>query len=307
MAGLILSLCVACQPSDQKAKTVKQRLDAGETVVFSEPGYRRPSCSQRSPDWSNVALNDEDERGRIVLSKQNSFLSPGPRTCYRVGSTIDLGVYGRDIKGGGRVRITRLSLVRMDKLDKRSLKGAFFSSNDAFNRYRDALKPRMRPEYGDIITIVDFVYLSGSAVDESDIRQKDQDKNTGDGYEETTNAGDTLSSCNKPWSDVAVPAELLDAVRSGAIKSWYQLGERNCFAQGQTAALKTGVGAGSPAVAQIRLTKLKRFRISAIDAKFFNLPDYDFTAVRDRVLRDNTNRHEEFMTVVDFDLVEETP
>jgi hypothetical protein len=301
MAALLSAGLSACQPADQNLLTVRERLEKGEVVEFSTPGYRRPSCSERNPDWTDVGLSNQDERARVVLGQQGSVLAPGLYSCYRVGSVIALKVSGKS-GGLGFIQISKISLVRLENLKSFHLKGRFFASTSEFGRYLDGLKPRMQdPKYKGVVTIVDFRYIEGSALDEKAIRDEDQRKSVGDGYEETRNDGDTLSDCRSPWSYVSLPQEFLNPVKAGALKSWYQLGERNCFQQGQEASLELS-SEGHPSVAKIRIIKIKRVKLSAIDAKYFRLLNFDFAAVKARILSDNQH-NETWITIADFDLL----
>jgi hypothetical protein len=49
-AMAVALLLTACNPADQKVKSVRERLEAGEVVEFTEAGYRRPSCREGQPD-----------------------------------------------------------------------------------------------------------------------------------------------------------------------------------------------------------------------------------------------------------------
>ena len=80
---------VGCKPNDQHVKTVKERVDAGEVVWFSEAGTKLPNC-RNGADWPGLRGTPEDERSRIVLGKQKTVVSPGNRSCYRIGSRVAL-------------------------------------------------------------------------------------------------------------------------------------------------------------------------------------------------------------------------
>ena len=141
-AAVLSAVLVGCQPSDQRTETVRERVLAGEFVEFTKTGYGL--CGRSA--WTDLRLGDLDERERVILGKQGSFVNPGHSACYRIGDTVSLGVFGRDAAGGGRVRIDRLGLVRLDRLKSNNLKGRYFASSEAVSRYGAALAPRLKPE-----------------------------------------------------------------------------------------------------------------------------------------------------------------
>lgn len=293
LVAAIGAALVGCQPSDQRPQTVRERVLAGEFVEFTKPGYTL--CGRNA--WTDMQVGDLDERERVILGKQGSFINPGHSACYRVGDTINLAVFGRDKTGGGRVRIDRVALVRLDKLKAKNLKGRFFSTDDSVRSYGEKLNSRMKPEYEGIVTVVDFTYVGGTAADEAEVRAGD----VGDGYEEAPE-GKSLSQCRTGWNDLSLPAEWIEDARAGRLKSGYQFGERNCFTQGQTANLKSGFGDKATVVAKVRIVKLKKFRVRALDPKFFSLDGFDYATLSARVALDN-KKNEEFMTVTDFEVL----
>lgn len=295
----LLMLLTACRPADQKVKSVKERLEAGEIVEFTEPGYRRPSCRQQQPDWQDVRVSDENERMRIVVGKQNSALNPGTHSCFRVGSQIKINSPGdKGNKGGGLVTLSKLSLVMIDKLEKYHLKGRYFQSSDDFFKYKDNMKMRLRPDHNGIVTVLEFAYVKGTATDEKNLQQKDTDQSSGDGFQETLNEGDSISKCNKPWSDLIVPEIYKSALMSGKLQSYYNWGSRNCLIQGQDALVKANFGAEFPSYAKIKVLKVKLVRAAFIDAKFLVASgDYDLGPLKKQIQLENK---EEFITIVDF-------
>ncbi|MGE0528001.1 MAG: hypothetical protein AB7P49_13120, partial [Bdellovibrionales bacterium] len=102
----------ACQPNDVHTQSVKERLDSGKVVEFTEPGYRRPSCSEWKPDWEELRIANEGERQRIVIRTQESALNPGRHSCFRVGSAVILDPRDGTRQEPGSVRITKLALVK---------------------------------------------------------------------------------------------------------------------------------------------------------------------------------------------------
>jgi hypothetical protein len=218
-----------------------------------------------------------------------------------VGSRIALNASKGAVANEGIVQITRLAWVRIDKLSKYEMSGKFFASSEDFNHYLDGVKLRMKPDHQGLVTVVDFVYVSGSAADEKSIVDREGEKEAGDGYQETTKDGDTLSSCKKDWSDLVVNKNFQTLILSGELKSWFDLGQRSCFKQGTLIALKEKFGEG-PALAMAKITKLKRFRVKFLDSKFFSLHGADWPELKAEILLQNSTKNEEYMTVIDFEV-----
>lgn len=296
---IALTLLSACQPADVSPKTVKERLDGGELVEFSKPGFRPKACSDRQSDWSDIRLSNNLERQKIVLGQQLSVLNPGIYSCFRVGSIVALNVQGLR-PPAGQVRITKLAWVKLDSLEGRHLKGQVFARSQDVDRYRDQVRLRMQADHAGMVTVVEFTYLKGTAADEKAIKEDEDKRNQGDGLEETTADGQALSSCKNAWSDVFVPTGFHGAIQEGKISSWYQLGERNCLKQGQTVALRASRDQAPFTTASIK--KIKRFKTSFLDAKYFVLNEYDFANLKTEIENANRQKNEIWMTVVDFEL-----
>ena len=300
--GLALFLN-ACQPSDVKVRSVKERLDAGQLVEFTTPGYRRPSCSSSAPDWTNLSLSDNAERERIVLKTQGATLNPGRHSCFRVGSIVNLTVEG---KSNGRARIRKLGIIKIASLEARQLKGRFFAKSDDFNRFKNnVLERRMKPEHEGLVTIIEVDYLPGSAADQKLIEDKEQERNAGDGYEETTADGQRLGECprNSVWKEILVQPDYQALVMGGQIKSWYRLGNLNCITQGQEVDVKASRSAEAPSVGKVKITRVKLFKINALSRERLDLPDYDFEKFKAKILAENAEkkpRPEEWIIVYDL-------
>lgn len=293
----------ACQPSDVKVKSVKERLDAGQLVEFTKPGYRRPSCSQAAPDWTNLSLSDNAERERIVLKAQGATLNPGRHSCFRVGGIVNLAVEG---KSNGRARIRKLGIIKIANLESRQLKGKFFAKSDDFNRFKNnVLEKRMKPEHEGLVTIIEVDYLPGSAADQKLIEDKEREKNSGDGFEETTADGQRVGECrnNSVWKEILVPADHQSLVMGGQIKSWYRLGNFNCLTQGQDVDVKASLSSDTPSAGKVKITRVKMFKINALSRERFDLPDYDFETLKAKILTENADkkpRPEEWIIVYDL-------
>lgn len=164
----ITCVLAACQPADLPTESVRSRLESGQLVEKTDFGYRYKGCRDDMPDWSDLRLA-EPERVRVVQGRQASIAQPGRRVCYRVGSIVNISVLNDSRRDLGRAQITRLAWIRLESLRAEHLRGRFFATPDAFYTYKDSLRARLSPRDQGLVTIVDFVYLSGSAVDEKTI------------------------------------------------------------------------------------------------------------------------------------------
>lgn len=292
-AALFLIALTACQPADKSTKTVKEKIDAGYVVDFTKPGYRRPSCPSRAPDWSDVRLNDDSERERIITQSQSSILSPGKHSCFRVGAVVSIN--SPQIRSGsGQARINKISLVKIDNLNSSSLKGSFFAKADDFNSYRDNMRRRMRLSDEGIVTIVDLRYIEGSAADESSIKEKLAREASGDGFSETSSDGSSISNCTTPWTEILVPESFHEALLSGTLRSYYRMGDLNCLKQGQQVELK--VKRGDPSKGLLKVVKIKKFRTSFLSPQYFNLGSFTWETLATAI---KAERPQEWMTVME--------
>jgi hypothetical protein len=289
----------ACRPADVKVESVKNRVLAGKTVTFDEPGFSL--CGTGAP-WTDMRLGGDDERQRIVLGQQSSFIYPGFSTCYRVGDTVALTLYKNpNLKGGGFVRVDRISLVLLDNLKGSQLRGQFFATDTSFNGYMTDLRKRMNPSMMNVITFVDLTYIPGSAVDEAKIRATPPPPPL-PAYSEVTEAGKFLdgTNCTKPYAYIPAPADLQPQFTDGSIQSWYEFGTSVCFTPGQT--LDLSPGKGSASLGKVTVTKVKRFAVSDLKADYFVLGNkYDFQNIVTRV-QSARKPGNDWMVVIDFTL-----
>lgn len=165
----IALLASACQPADLPTQSVRSRLESGQLVDQTGDGFRYKGCPESMPDWADIRLGDEPERRRVVQGRQGSIAQPGRRVCYRIGSVVDIKVPRDDRAGLGRAKIVRIAWIQLDKLRGDQLQGRYFSAPDAFYLYKDKLRAQMSPRDQGVVSIVDFIYLNGSAVDEKTI------------------------------------------------------------------------------------------------------------------------------------------
>jgi hypothetical protein len=311
LAGLIIA---GCHPADEKSKTVKQRLEAGELVEFTDNGYMRPACTHGA--WEDARLGEDPERARVILGKQQAIINTNMNGCQQVGSTPYMNVFKGD-KGPqvGRVLVTKIGLVKASKIKSNYLSGRFFAQSTDYNAYiTDKLTPRNGDPAPDIVMIVTFKYVSGTAVDESDVRKGDVTPptpappgppTTEDGYSETNTNGQMISdsnTCKRAWDSVAVPSDFQPPMLAGTLKSWYRLGDMNCLPQGATIALNNKVGE-KPGFMQVKVTRVKRFRTAFVDEKFFDLNGFDYALLKAKIDADNAAKPSDWMTVVDFEPV----
>lgn len=266
----------ACNPADQKAKSVKDRLEAGELVEFTKPGYRRPACSERAPDWSDIRDFDESGRERIVVGAQKSILNPGAYSCFRIGSAINLHTSSKR-QDQGRARIVKLAIRKLEKLEAKDMGGGFYAQNNNFYALKDAVRAKLSDRDEGYVTIVYLEYLPNSATDEKDIREKVAREGDSDGLVETHNDGDTVSECRTKWKDLEAEEKFHSDLLSGKLKSIYRNGDLNCLPQGAVVDLKVNRNGASSG--QLRILKIKKFRISHIDASYFSQPE-DFETLK---------------------------
>lgn len=154
---------LACQPSDVKTKSVRQVLESGGKVDFTENGFRYSGC--RGADWTDYRVTSDDVRRQIVLGDQLSGLNGGMSSCFRVGSTVSITSPAVRGARAGLIHITKISWVKLDSL--RSLRGKVFANSTDFNAYKDSYRAKS-DDYG-LVTVLEFTYVPGSAADEKTI------------------------------------------------------------------------------------------------------------------------------------------
>lgn len=299
----------ACQPNDTRVKTVKELLDEGRVLEFTEPGFRHNGCKKK-PN-ALVQVGDDDERVRVVVGKQNAVLAPGIYNCQTVGARVGLGRYNSKtrqvVRQQGDVVVTKISWARVDRVNKSMMKGKYFQSSEQFYNYLDNQKRRLEVMKQNYVTLIEFDYVSGSAVDEKTLVEQENKATEGDGFSETTADGQCIERCpNKPWIDTSVPADFQTALLDKTLGSWFQLGSNNGFKQGAEIVLKTR-REDTAGFARARVKKIKRFKVSYLNEKFFVLGGIDFQKIRDHIQAQNATRNEEWMTVTDLEILPAAP
>lgn len=168
--GVFLGL-VSCRPADVNTRTVRERLEAGEVVEYSSPGAMRETCPRHRPPWNRLSLTPEMRQG-LVLGNFVSILGAGKQTCFQVGTEITLNQKGFENLQAGRAVITRLSLIRVDLLEKSLLKGKAWASDEIFQREKSNLiHHKLKPQDNGIVHILELQYVKGSAEDEKSLEQ----------------------------------------------------------------------------------------------------------------------------------------
>lgn len=280
IVAMLLGLS-ACQPSDVKVDSVRERLEAGETVTFNKPGTKLPNCGDDSPDWQDVRLRDDNERKRVVLETQQSIVNVGFRYCGRIGSMVAMNV-NKNTAGKGLVRITSISLVKLDKLTPKHMKGQYFASNSDFDYYKSYIRPF--PDNHGIVTVIDVEYGAGSAADEKSIREKAQQEEASDGYQETKKDGEALESCVKrdkeskkeeqiTFTILEAPKKFHAPLLEGRVKSYFLIGN-SCFRHGTQVGIAEN--RNDTPVGQVKIKKVKKFKIAHLTEDYFdNKPDFE--------------------------------
>ena len=192
-----------------------------------------------------------------------------------------------------------IALGRIDKVRQDHVKGRFFSFRDEFNAYLGSVKKQMGGNETGYVYIVNYTYVGGSAVDEKSLKDRD----SGPDYDETTADGTDLDKCSANWTDLLIAPDFLQPIQEGKIKSYFKLGPHNCIKQGQVVELKDSLGETSPVLAKVKVRKVKRFKVAHLAAQYFDLVGYDFKTLHDFIAQSVKQRPAEYMTVVDFDLV----
>lgn len=300
-----MALC-ACQPNDTKVKTVKQLLDEGQVLEFTEPGFRHNGCREEKAD-AKLRITEGAERARIVIGKQGSIVAPGVYSCYRVGTRVGMIEVKNRVEKRlqGEVVVSKISWARFDKVTRSRLKGQYFASAETYGDYMNGLKRLLEYLREDYVTIVEFGYVGGSAVDEKALIDEDAKANQGDGFEETTADGQCLGKArcpNKIWTDASVPKEFQAAIAEGKLGSWYRLNESTGFQQGSTVVLKNH-HTDAEGFARAKITKIKRFRLPFLDPKFFVLNGFDFATLRTHIQSENSRLNSQWITVIDLEIV----
>ncbi len=285
---IVVALIFAgCQPADNKAKSVKDRLDAGELVEFTKPGYRRPSCSEKAPDWKNLNGLQETDRELIITNQMKAVLNGGKYSCFRVGSAIDLSTSSKNPNAGQAI-VVKLGIRKLDKLESKDLGGGIYSQNSVLFALKDKVRAKLSERDQGFVTIVHLQYIPNSAPDEKSIREKVAREAQTDGLVETQKDGDSISNCeNNKWTDLVAPEALHTDLISGKLRTMYQFGERNCFAQGALVEIKAK--RGDPPKGQVRVVRIKRLRTSFLNRDHFSSTE-DFEAIEKLIKADRSKQ-----------------
>jgi hypothetical protein len=78
------------------------------------------------------------------------------------------------------------------------------------------------------------------------------------------------------------------------------LGEKNCIRQGSTINVKSRTGKNEPVIGKVKVAKVKKFRTSFLEARYFDLRGQDFAPIEELIKKENTRRSE-WITVVDLE------
>jgi hypothetical protein len=161
----------ACHPADVNVKSVRERLEEGKLIEYTEPGAMRENCRKDRPAWDSIPLNRQT-RQQVVLGHIISTVISGKLACYKVGSEVRMIERKNETLTAGRAIVTRIAIVKLEALNSNHLKGQYWASAASVERERVFIKENLKPDAG-IVTIVDLTYIPNSAADEMALRQKE--------------------------------------------------------------------------------------------------------------------------------------
>ncbi len=305
--GFTLAMA-ACHPADVNVRSLKERLESGEIIEYTQPGSQRETCPKDRPVWSNIDLPKETREG-LVLGKFVSVLGAGKYVCYQVGNEVRL-TQGRSHRlVAGRAVVQRIALIKADNLQPKHLKGKAWAAEDTFNKEKALLiQRRLKPRDQGVIYILDLAYIGGSAADEKSLFEKEREREKSDGFQQTENEGDKLSKCDRPWFNLNIAPDFKTDVLNGRLGTWFLLGERNCFAQGQEANLKLGAGSQAPLLTKVKVVKVKRVKLAFLTAAHIQIaPTFDFKRLHEQIHKDNETRNAEYVSLIDFTIPSSPP
>lgn len=296
MALLTLS---ACHPADVNVKSARERLDEGEIIEYTEPGAMRENCRTDRPAWDNIRLTEQN-RKQVVLGKTISVLSPGRLACYKVGSEVRMVEMRNEKFEGGRAIVTRIAVVKLEKLQARHLKGQVWATNASVEREKTFFAEKLKPDNG-IVTITDLQYIAQSAADEKALHEQEKKPEQPGGMEQTEKDGDKLpSDCTGQWRDITIDPAYQEDLLKNRLGSWYQLGYKNCFTQGQEVNIKTSFDRNTPPIAKLKIFKIKRLSKHQIQREHFvTAQEFNFEKLKAKIAGEKARDNTDFITIMD--------
>lgn len=293
----------ACQPNDQKVKTVKQRLDEGEVIEMNEIGFRHGGCSDKTPNFKLRVL-DPKERSRVVVGKQGSIISAGIYNCYRIGSRV--GIEIKRAEQPGQIVVTKITWARLEKVTKSRMSGKFFASSENYYDYYNSAKSFGEKIGEPYVSIIDFKYVKGTAVDEASLLDNEKLLDNGDGYRETTTDGKCIASCAGRAEDtLPVPDQFHIPLLERKLTTWFTLGAKNNYRQGQEVDVKVN-WKDTYVVARVKIKKVSNFKIWALDKYLTSSEVYDVRELKNYIFKINngpSGAGEDYVSLLEFEVV----
>jgi hypothetical protein len=187
----------ACHPADVNVKSIRERLEEGKLIEYTEPGAMRENCRKDRPAWDSIPLNRQT-REQVVLGRIISTVISGKLACYKVGSEVRMIERKNESFTAGQAIVTRIAIIKLDALKAGHLKGQYWASAASVEREKVFIKENLKPDAG-IVTIVDLNYIPDSAADEMALRRKEaaNKPDPSKGLEQTTKGKPTSDrECN---------------------------------------------------------------------------------------------------------------
>lgn len=244
---------VSCAPRDSHVENLKERLMAGELVLFDKPGERLPTCFEDENDWQDLRIHEKDYES-FVLHQLVGTIQNGYKNCQRVGNRVF--VNNDKIKSNGSLgwaEITGIALVRLDSINKNVNKDLkdyedkkkLLMNNKVVTNFDETvlrLVNKAEPKDQGVVHITMFKYISGSSTLESQIKakyaaQNDLESQLNKGHVfSLKEVGKKLPSCSSDeavWTDFRINSGDFVFIKESKIKTIIKKGIKNCHVIGQ--------------------------------------------------------------------------
>lgn len=283
-----LSLISACAPTDENVFSYERRLASGKPIIYNRPGEQQVGCQY---SWTDVRLSEKEIADLYFLGTL-ATASFGDNNCLTVGSEVRI----RDAKTkeflDGYVRVSEVIIWNGQAPQAREYQDYFkwtapqFRGSEkskkeivsyASSLFNQAVMSKVQDSYDGVVNIT-HIHLVRPGSDANELAEKGRVNFESSFFEETTEDGQTLSSCgSRKFPDYRTTRETWELIQSGRTQTaWDVHPGLLCAGQGeiiQVVNFEEDDNGEREAFGKIKIGPMKRMRIEQFDPSFLKLTE----------------------------------
>lgn len=283
------SFLSGCAPTDENVFSYERRLASGKPIIYNRAGEQQVGCRNA---WTDVRLSEKEIEDLYFLGSM-ATAAFGDNNCLTVGSEVRImNARTREFLDGS-VRVDLVAVWNGKAPQARqyqdyfkwyapSFRGTEKKKNEILNYatslFNQAVMAKVQDSFNGVVNIT-HIRLVHPGRDGRDLAEKGQRNFESSFFEETTDDGETLSSCgSRKFPDYRTTRETWELIQSGRTQTaWDVHPGLLCVGQGEVVELvshEVDPNTGEREVfGKIKIGPMKRMRIEQFDPNQLKLTE----------------------------------